>query len=116
MPLETLLREIAPSRSRKHPAWMWADEAANCRTRMCLCCGRPGHYLETLTRAIAEHGMDGMGVYLAAGYIGHGHHRVIAAMDLGIESIPVESKDDAGQRWVRDHGYVDWEHRRFGDV
>lgn len=116
MRLPDLLRDFAPARARKHPAWTWADEDANCRTRMCLCCGRPGHYLALLEQHIAANGMDRLGVYLDDGYIGDGHHRVLAARALGIDYVPVESKEDARKRWVRDHGYVDWEHRQFGDV
>jgi hypothetical protein len=41
---------------------------------------------------------------------------MVAAIRLGIDRIPLETKADAGARWVRDHGYVSWEDRRFGDV
>ena len=114
--LSDLLREVPPWRAKRHPAWTWQDEAENVKTRMCLCCGRPGHYQQTLEAHIAEHGMEGLGVYLKDGSIGDGHHRIVAAMNLGIERIPLESHDDVGARWMRDHGPVSWEDRKFGDV
>lgn len=114
--LDELLRDFAPGRAKKHPAWTWADEAESIRTRMCLCCGRPGHYQEMVEAHIAEHGIEGLGVYLEPGFVADGHHRVIAAMRLGIDRLPLESKAEAGERWIRDHGYVSWEDRKVGDV
>jgi ParB-like chromosome segregation protein Spo0J len=64
---------------------------------------------------IAEHGVDGLGITVEDGFVQDGHHRVVAAIRLGISRLPVESKEDAQARWVRDHGYVDWFHRKFGD-
>jgi hypothetical protein len=65
---------------------------------------------------MAEHGVEGMGIVVdEGGFLGDGHHRVVAALRLGIDRLPVESSDDAQARWVRDHGHVDWHHRKFGD-
>ena len=115
--LADLLRDFIPWRARHHARWTWKDEAENVKTRMCLCCGRPGHYQQVLEAYIAEHGMEGMGVYLKeGGIVGDGHHRIVAAMNLAIDRIPIESKPETEARWLRDHGPVSWEERKFGDV
>lgn len=109
------LSEVLPTKAKDLP-WTWEDEDRNIRSRQCLCCGRPGHYQETLEAHMAEHGTEGLAIVVDEdGYLGDGHHRVVAARRLGIDRLPVESKDDAQARWVRDHGYVDWHHRKFGD-
>jgi hypothetical protein len=107
--------DVRPSRAKDLP-WSWADEDRNTRTRQCLCCGRPGHYQETLEAHIRVHGVEGLGISVDAnGYVDDGHHRVVAAIRLGIDRLPVETPADTRARWVKDHGYVDWFHRRFGD-
>jgi hypothetical protein len=106
---------VLPTKAKDLP-WTWDDEDRNIRTRQCLCCGRPGHYQELLEAHMAEHGVEGLGIVVDDdGFLGDGHHRVVAALRLGIERLPVETADDAQARWVRDHGYVDWHHRTFGD-
>ena len=112
---DVLIAAILPARSRKHPVWTWDDEERSIRTRMCLCCGRPGHYQSVVDAVVRERGMDGMGVLVEDGYVKDGHHRVVAALTAGLSSVPVESVEEAQARWVRDHGYVDWFNRRFGD-
>jgi len=114
--LSDLVREYAPVRARKHPAWTWEDEAQNVDTRMCLCCGRPGHYQKMLESHIKTHGIGTLAIYLDSGYIGDGHHRVVAAIRLNLNRIPIESKSDAGDRWVKNHGMISWEERKVGDV
>lgn len=124
IPTEALHREIQrwvevegllPSRAKNLP-WSWGDEIANTLTRQCLCCGRPGHYQQMLEEHIASHGVEGLGILVDDdGYVGDGHHRVVAAIRLGIEKLPVETGPDAQARWVRDHGCVDWSQRKFGD-
>ena len=106
--------DVLPTRAKDLP-WSWADEDRNTRTRQCLCCGRPGHYQEMLESHMAEHGVAGMGIVVEDGFVGDGHHRVVAAIRLGIDRLPVESSEDAQARWVRDHGHVDWHHRKSGD-
>jgi len=106
--------DLRPSRAKDLP-WTWADEDRNTRTRQCLCCGRPGHYQETLEAHIAAHGVAGLGILVKDGYVEDGHHRVVAALRLGIAILPIETDEDTKARWVRDHGHVDWHHRRFGD-
>jgi hypothetical protein len=65
---------------------------------------------------MAEHGVEGLGIVVDPdGCLGDGHHRVVAAIRLGFDRLPVETSDDAQARWVRDHGYVDWNGRKFGD-
>jgi hypothetical protein len=112
---EVAIADILPARARKYPAWTWDDEEANLRTRMCLCCGCPGHYQSVIDAAVAEGRVD-LAILLDGRYVADGHHRVVAARKAGISGVPVETKDAAQSRWVRDHGYVDWEHRRFGDA
>ncbi len=115
MQLEDLLLNYLPG--HRDVAWTWEDEGRDIATRVCLCCGRPGHYQEQLEAHIGEHGLAGMGVCLGDdGRIQDGHHRIIAAKRLGISSIPLESRGDADMRWVRDHGTISWEGRLFGDV
>lgn len=113
--LADLLASYAPG--SHDPPWTWDDEEADIFARVCLCCGQPGHYQEQLEAHIAEHGLDGWGgVCLGTdGRVCDGHHRIVAARRLGIALIPLESKADAGDRWVRDHGEVDWRHRVSGD-
>jgi hypothetical protein len=106
--------DLLPSRARDLP-WTWGDEERNTLTRQCLCCGRPGHYQQTLEAHIAEHGLEGLGILVEDGYVADGHHRVVAAIRLGIDRLPVETGPDAQARWVKDHGHVDWSQRKFGD-
>ena len=107
--------DVLPTKAKDLP-WTWADEDRNIRTRQCLCCGRPGHYQEMLETHIAEHGVKGLAIVVdEGGYLGDGHHRIVAAIRLGIVKLPVETSSDAQARWVRDHGYVDWHSRKFGD-
>ncbi|MDZ7732225.1 MAG: hypothetical protein U5R31_03155 [Acidimicrobiia bacterium] len=108
------ISSLSPSRARDLP-WSWGDEDQDIRTRQCLCCGRPGHYQEMVEAHIAVHGFEGLGVLVRDGYVADGHHRVVAGIHLGIDRVPVEGEAEAQDRWVRDHGHVDWFHRRFGD-
>jgi len=113
--MDPSVADVRPTKAKDLP-WSWEDEDANIRTRQCLCCGKPGHYQEMLEAYMAEHGVEGLGILVDdEGYMGDGHHRVVAAIRLGIKRLPVETKDDAQARWVRDHGHVDWHHRKFGD-
>ena len=112
--LADLLTTVPPGH-RKEP-WTWEDEERDIWSRLCLCCGQPGHYQETVEAHIAEHGLT-EGVCIGEdGRLHDGHHRVIAAKTLRIERVPLEAKDQADSRWRRDHGSFLWELRRFGDV
>jgi hypothetical protein len=106
--------DLLPSRAKDLP-WTWADEDRNTRTRQCLCCGRPGHYQQMLEDHMAAHGTEGLGIVVENGFVEDGHHRVVAAISLGIDDLPTESGSEAQARWVRDHGHVDWSGRKFGD-
>lgn len=107
--------DVKPTKSKDLP-WTWENEASNIKTRQCLCCGLPGHYQKMLESYMADHGTDGLAIVVDDdGYLGDGHHRVVAALNLGITHLPVETKEDAQARWVRDHGYVDWHSRKAGD-
>lgn len=115
MPLEELLANYLPG--HRDVAWTWEDEERDITMRVCLCCGRRGHYQQQLEAYVEERGLEAMGVCLGgAGYLWDGHHRVIAAKHLGISDVPLESRADADTRWVRDHGARSWEERLFGDV
>jgi hypothetical protein len=114
MALVDLLATIPPGH-RPQP-WSWEDEERDIWSRLCLCCGQPGHYQETVEARIAAHGFT-EGVCIGEdGRLHDGHHRVVAASALGIERVPLETKDEADSRWLRDHGTFVWELRRFGDV
>ena len=109
------ITSICPSRAKGDLPWSWADEDRNTRTRQCLCCGLPGHYQEMLEAYMSVNGTDGLSILVENGYVEDGHHRVVAAIHLGIARLPVETKTDCQARWVRDHGHVDWHDRTFGD-
>lgn len=94
----------------------WDEAEAEIRTRLCLCCGERGHYQQQLDAHVAEHGLAGLAIYINDEGQVDGHHRVIAARKSGLNRIPIESKERAGERWMRDHGPVDWSRRRFGDI
>ena len=85
MRTEELLANYLPGRHRG--PWSWDDEERDIAIRLCLCCGRAGHYQEQLEAHIEEHGL--MGVCLVDGYVIDGHHRIIGAKHLGIDTIPL---------------------------
>jgi len=100
---------------RPGSAATWDEADAEIRARLCLCCGQIGHYQQQVETWIAEHGLT-EGVVLADGHLHDGHHRVLAARRLGLERVPLESREDAGRRWLRDHGPVGWLGRKTGDI
>jgi len=105
---------LRPSRAKDLP-WTWDDEDRNTRTRQCLCCGKPGHYQEMLEAHMAANGDEGLAILVEDGFVEDGHHRVVAAIRLGIAYLLVETNEECRARWVQDHGYVDWHSRTFGD-
>lgn len=112
--LSDLLATVPPGH-RTEP-WTWADEERDIRSRLCLCCGQPGHHQEMIEARIAADGIT-EGVTIGDdGRLHDGHHRVVAAKALGIEFVPVSTRAEADGRWLRDHGSYIWELRRFGDV
>lgn len=111
--LADLLTTVPPGH-REGP-WSWEDEERDIASRLCLCCGRVGHYQETVEARIAEYGLT-EGVCIEDGRLHDGHHRVIAALHLGLERIPLETRAEADSRWQIDHGGTTWELRQFGDV
>lgn len=112
--LAELLATVPPGH-RPLP-WSWEDEERDIRSRLCLCCGEPGHHQETVEAHVADHGLT-EGVCIGDdGRLHDGHHRVIAASALGIELVPLETRAESDARWLRDHGTFVWELRRFGDV
>ncbi len=119
--LEELLASYLPSQHRPSINWTWDDEEQDIAIRVCLCCGLRGHYQEQLESYIRQYGLENMGVYLVdylykpGGTAWDGHHRIIAAKHLDIPTIPLESKEDADARWVRNHGTRSWEERIVGD-
>lgn len=114
MPLQELIERISPG--HRQPPWSWDQEEADIRARLCLCCGRPGHHQQLVEQRMAKHGFtDGVCVG-DDGRLHDGHHRIVAARTLGIEFVPIETRDECDARWLRDHGSYVWELRRFGDV
>lgn len=114
MPLTEILAGWLPS-SMPQP-WTWDDEERAIFERVCLCCGEVGHHQRQLEAFLAEHGLI-EGVCLGGdGRVWDGHHRIVAARRLGIETVPLESLDDSGARWVRDYGSVAFEDRDWGDI
>lgn len=110
IPLADLLEHYTPG-----SGLTWEQEEADILARVCICCGQPGHYQQQLEAHLAEHGLD-QGVCLGNdGRVWDGHHRITAARRLGINTIPLESGEEAGARWLRDHGRVDWHGRKKGD-
>lgn len=112
--LAELLATIPPG---WHPEpWSWEDEERDIRSRLCLCCGRPGHHQRMVEERVARDGLIG-GVCIGDdGRLHDGHHRVIAAKVLGIELIPLETRAECDARYEREHGTHIWELRRFGDI
>lgn len=97
--------------------WTWKDEERDIALRLCLCCGRLGHHQKRVEALVVAAGGVIEPVCIGDdGRLHDGHHRVIAAMHLGIERIPLETRYEADARWARDHGTHIPELRRFGDV
>lgn len=94
----------------------WDEAEAEIRARLCLCCGEVGHYQAQLDAHVAANGLDGLAIYIDNEGRIDGHHRVVAARKFGVYRIPVESQEQAGQRWFRAHGAVDWHGRKSGDI
>jgi hypothetical protein len=114
MPLAEILLKWLPG-SMPQP-WTWDDEERAIFERVCLCCGEVGHYQRQLEEFLAENGLT-QGICLGGdGRVWDGHHRIVAARRLGIEVVPLESSEDAAERWMRDHGPVAWENRENGDM
>lgn len=72
--------------------WTWKDQERTLLARLCLCCGRPGHYQRALEEYMAKHGWPWeSGVILGNdGRVWDGHHRLIAARWLDFPLVPVE--------------------------
>lgn len=85
METEALLANYLPGPHRG--PWSWDDEEQDIAIRECLCCGVAGHYQEQLEAHIEEYGL--VGVSLADTYVVDGHHRIIGAKHLGIDTIPL---------------------------
>lgn len=101
MQTDELLANYLPG-PHKGP-WSWDDEERDIAVRLCLCCGRTGHYQEQLEVHIERNGLAG--VSLADTYVIDGHHRIIAAKHLGITEIPLgptlvnERGDEHSDSW-----------------
>jgi hypothetical protein len=112
MPLARLVHEVRPGGDWE----TWDDAEGALLTSVCLCCGQIGHYQQKIEAHLSANGLT-EGVYIGEdGRVRDGHHRIIAARRLGIALIPLETREQAQERWVRDPGYVDWRRRKVGDV
>jgi hypothetical protein len=86
--LDEVLREYRPG--SYDPPWSWDDEEENLLSRICVCCGKPGHYQLMLEAYIRENGVPGAICLGTDGRVWDGHHRIIAAKRLDIGIIGVE--------------------------
>lgn len=89
--------------------WTWDDEAADLVSAECYCtsvghpseladsvtvvsepCGQPGHYQLMLERHLSAAGRIEQPIHLGPdGRVWDGHHRIVAAMRLGFDQLPV---------------------------
>lgn len=99
VPLARILTEWAPG-SHVQP-WTWDDEERELLAFRCLCatvdplvefieCPTPGHYQLMLEAHAAEHGISQPVCLGPDGRVWDGHHRIVAARRLGLDSLPVE--------------------------
>lgn len=104
--VEYILRNFVPG-SYDQP-WSWEDEARDLLSRICLCCGKRGHYQLALEDYLRERGGVEQGVLLGCdGRMWDGHHRTIGAWRLGYTYVPLEDpmehlpelKPCRGGRW-----------------
>jgi hypothetical protein len=99
VPLWWLEAFYAPG-SRDQP-WTWDDEDHHLRSVPCpsveagVDCphsdGNPGCYQRHLEAHVAKHGITQPVCLGPDGRVWDGHHRIVAARRLGIDTIPVES-------------------------
>ena len=111
--LAELLARFVPA----HPQpWGWADEEEDILARVCICCGQVGHYIYQLEAHLRSNGLtEGVCIDFDQCLVRDGHHRIVAARRVGIARIPLESPEEATERWIRDEGFVDWHDRKHGD-
>ena len=114
MSLTELLATVPPGWHDE--GWTWEDEARDIYSRPCLCCGRIGHHQEQIEVRVAAAGFIEPVCIGDDGRLHDGHHRIVAAMKLGIERVPLETRAECDARWGRDHGTHIPELRRFGDI
>ena len=83
--------------------WTWEDEEQDILNRTCCCrshqchspsLGTKGHYQLALEDYIKDHGIMGTIRLGNDGRVWDGHHRLIAAKRLGIETVEVEQYED----------------------
>lgn len=114
--LDELLANFVPDSPVSWPQpWTWDDMERELFLRTCLCCGEVGHHQRVVEAHVAAHGLTEGVVLGTDGRVRDGHHRIVAAKRLGVRQVPLESPEEAGARWVRDHGHVAWEDRTRGD-
>ena len=77
--------------------WTWADERQDIAARVCCCCDQPGHYQEQLVAKFVAEGEwwdeDESPMLGNDGRVWDGHHRIVAAVDLGIDELSVAVVD-----------------------
>lgn len=111
--LSDLLANYTPG---PNESWSWDDDEQDILGRECICCGEVGHYQAKLEAHLREHGLtEGVCLDEDKRFVRDGHHRIAAARRLGIVMIPLETKEQSVERWVRDEGLVDWCDRKNGD-
>lgn len=98
--LTDLLRDYAPG--SHSPPWSWEDEARDLLSMPCLCpseppgpwieCDTPGHYQLMLEEHLRRAGRVDQPICLGDdGRVWDGHHRVVAAIRLGFDRLPIEA-------------------------
>ncbi len=102
-------------RSAPTGANSWQHQAAHMAARLCLCCGQPGHYQRMLDEHVRSTG-EVPPIYMESGRVSDGNHRALAAIRCLVPVIPLESAEQSGERWLRDHGPVGWLGRHTGDI
>ena len=78
--------------SQEQP-WTWDDESRDIESRVCVCCDQPGHYQRQIVEKMQAEGewWEEATILLGPdGRVWDGHHRIVAAIDLAVESLSVE--------------------------
>lgn len=100
--MQELLLEFMPG--SHGPGWTWADEMRDLLSVPCLCasvppdtsveCETPGHYQLMLEDRLRALGRVDQPICLGTdGRVWDGHHRVVAAMRLHFDGVPVENSN-----------------------
>lgn len=82
-----------------NPDWTWDDAAKEFRRQVCDCCGKKGHYQKQIEDLVKQQGIDfantedgepTIQLSYGDGKVLDGHHRIVAALKLGLPDAYVE--------------------------